>query len=297
MEILITGGTGFIGKALCKTLLSREHTLTVLSRRPKSVPSLCGERVAGIADLSELTPDAHFDAVINLAGEGIVDKRWTPARKQQLLDSRIGTTRRLIEFIATAEQKPGVLVSGSAIGYYGNRGDEVLDESSDGSDGFGADLCQQWEKAANEAAGYGVRVCIVRTGLVIGKNGGFLQRMLPPFKLGLGGRIGDGKQYMSWIHRDDLIALIEFLLNADRLEGAFNGTAPNPVTNREFSATLAKLLKRPALFPVPALVLKTAMGEMAELLLGGQRVMPKRALAENFHFRFESVQEALQDVL
>lgn len=298
MQILVTGGTGFIGRSLCRHLSERGHGLTVLSRQaPDTVRRLCGETVMPVAGIDSLSPQAGFDAVVNLAGEPIADKRWTEARKRLLWESRIGLTSELVDYIARAETKPQILVSGSAVGYYGNRGDTLLDEESAGGDDFGHRLCAAWEEAASQAAGHGVRVCVLRTGLVVGRNGGFLQRMLPLFRRGLGGRIGDGRQWMSWIHIDDHVAVTEYLIGNARMEGAFNATAPNPVTNREFTECLARLLNRPAPLPVPAFTLRLALGEMAELLLGGQRVIPKRLQQEPFRFRYEHLEDALRDAL
>lgn len=299
MNILITGGTGFIGKPLCASLLKHGHLLTVLSRRPELVLKLCGDTVNAVDSLGTLTAEMHFDAIINLAGEGIADKRWSKQRKQQLLDSRIQTTNQMIAFISRAKQKPSVLVSGSAIGFYGDKGDELLTENSHitTSDDFAHQLCVEWEQAALKATDDGVRVCLLRTGLVVGNDGGFLQRMLTPFKLGLGGRIGDGQQWMSGVHRNDLIGMIDMLLTASDLNGVFNATAPNPVTNHAFTQTLAKVLKRPAVLTVPAIVLKLAMGEMASLLLGGQRVIPRRFLDHGYQFQFEHLESALSEVV
>ncbi len=297
MKILITGGTGFIGKELCKRLLDHGHQLTVLSRRPETVGERCGEQVAGLGSLAALTADDHFDAVINLAGEPIADARWTERRKRLLRESRVTLTDQLVEYIARAQAKPQVLISGSAVGYYGDCSDRLLDEASAYAEDFSHRLCAAWEQAAGRARDHGVRVCTLRTGLVVGKNGGFLQRMLPPFKLGLGGRLGDGRQWMSWVHRNDLIRMIEHLLDSPGSSGAYNGTAPHPVTNLEFTRTLAKVLKRPALLPVPATVLKVALGELSVLLLGGQRVVPKRFLEDRFEFEFETLEPALADVL
>jgi uncharacterized protein (TIGR01777 family) len=297
MRIFITGGTGFIGRALCKVLLQAGHQLTALSRNPQTVAMKCGAGVEALGSLSGWTPDQRFDAVINLAGEPIIGPRWTERRKQILWDSRITLTGQLLEAIARAEVKPAVLISGSAIGVYGDQGDTVLDEKSPGHDGFGQRLCTAWETSAEQAKALGLRVCILRTGLVIGKQGGFLQKMQLPFKLGLGGRIGDGRQWMSWIHLDDHVAMTMFLLNSPSLAGAFNATAPHPVTNAEFTECLATLLKRPALLPVPAWLLRLGAGEMAELLLGSQRALPKRMQTENFRFAFETLEPALREVL
>lgn len=298
MKILITGGTGFIGSTLCQHLLRQDHMLTVLSRQPAAaVRRLCGAAVEPIASLQALSPHSGFDAVINLAGEPIAAKRWTAARKQLLWDSRITLTEELIACIAAADRKPGVLINGSAVGYYGAQGDTLLDETSGCTDDFSHRLCAAWEQAALRAGKHGVRVCIVRTGLVIDRNGGFLQRMLLPFKLGLGGRIGDGRQWLSWVHRDDHVAMTDRLLSHPHLSGVFNATAPHPVTNAEFTACLARLLRRPAFLPVPALPLRLLLGEMAQLLLGGQRVLPARWQRENFSFRHPHLEDALRAAL
>lgn len=297
MNILLTGGTGFIGARLSHALTADGHDLTLLSRKPEKVPALCGEAVKGIAHLDELGADAHFDAAINLAGEPIIDRRWTEQRKRQLLDSRIGVTEQLIAYIARAQQKPAVLISGSAVGYYGNQEDRQVHEHSVAHDEFGHRLCAAWEQAALQAENYGVRVCIIRTGLVVGRGGGFLQRMLLPFWFGLGGRLGSGKQWMSWIHRDDFISIVRLLLASPEMQGVFNGTAPCPVTNAEFTCTLARLLHRPALFAVPEAAIKLLFGEMSELMLGGQRVLPIRLQQAGFSFKYPRLEDALREAL
>ncbi|MCF6282973.1 MAG: TIGR01777 family oxidoreductase [Candidatus Polarisedimenticolaceae bacterium] len=297
MKILITGGTGFIGTPLCHKLLAAGHTLTVLSRSASRVKERCGRSVTALQSLESLSAEDSFDAIINLAGEPIADARWSEARKVQLMESRIGITQQLIDYIKRAKQKPSVLISGSAVGYYGDSGDQPLDESSPFHDEFTHHLCHDWEAAASKAEAEGVRLCLLRTGLVVGRNGGFLAKMLLPFKLCLGGRLGDGKQWMSWVHLDDLVNLILHLLNHSELDGPFNGTAPNPVSNAEFTRTLAHSLHRIAPIPIPAITLKVAMGEMSRLLLTGQRVMPKRALDSGFKFQFEQLSSALNDVL
>ncbi len=297
MKILITGGTGFIGKTLCHFLLGKNHQLTLLSRQPKKVSALFGPSVQAISNINQLKPSDGYDAIINLAGEGIADSRWTQSRKQILLDSRIKTTRQLIAYIKTAENKPEVLISGSAIGYYGNQKSRILNEKSEPIEDFSHQLCEKWETAAQQAEDFGIRVCIIRTGLVIGHDGGFLQRMLPAFKYGLGGTIGNGKQWMSWIHYSDLVAIINKLLESTVLQGIFNGTAPEPVTNAEFSITLGKILNRPVLLPIPAFILSLLLGEMSELLLGGQRVMPVQIEKAGFEFKFRTLEQALSDVL
>jgi uncharacterized protein len=297
MKILITGGTGFIGQTLCPALLAAGHTLTVYSRHPDKVTAMLGDQVAPLNSLKTLSESDYFEAIINLAGAPIFGKRWTDERKLVLLHSRIDITEDLIKFIARAQIKPEVFLSGSAIGFYGNQGDTILDETSPGQDDFGRQLCVEWENEAEKAKEYGVRVCQLRTGLVIGKNGGFLQPMILPFKLGLGGRLGSGKQWMSWIHIDDHVAICLALLNSTELDGPFNLTAPNPVTNQEFAQTLAKTLHRPAFLPAPVWVLKSLLGEMSELLLGSQRVIPRRMLGADYQFKFTELGAALHQVL
>ncbi len=297
MRILITGGTGFIGQTLCPALLAAGHTLTVYSRYPDKVNATLGVQVKPLDSLKTLSESDHFDVIINLAGAPIFGKRWSDERKQVLLHSRIDITQDLVKFIARAQTKPEVFLSGSAIGFYGNQGDTILDETSPGQDDFGRQLCVKWENEAKKAKEYGVRVCLLRTGLVIGKNGGFLQPMILPFKLGLGGRLGSGKQWMPWIHIDDHVAICLALLNNTELEGAFNLTAPNPVTNKVFAQTLANTLHRPAFLPAPAWILKLLLGEMSELLLGSQRVIPKQMLDAGYQFKFTELNAALRHVL
>ena len=297
MNILITGGTGLLGRNLCKVLLEEGHVLTVLSRNPDTVPAICGAGVHGMAGLDEWRPDQTFDAVINLAGEPIVDARWTAKRKQALWDSRIALTEKLVQRIAAARYKPGVLLSGSAVGYYGNRGDTGLDESAVPGNDFAARLCIAWERSAHVAEYSGVRVCMLRTGLVLCRPGGLLGRLLPPFKLGLGARLGNGKQWMSWVHIDDYVAMLLGLLHETRASGPYNMTAPQPVTNAEFTAALAATLHRPAPFVIPAVLLKWGMGERASLLLEGQKVLPKRMTEAGFHFSYANLADALHDLL
>ncbi len=297
MRILITGGTGLIGRHLCKALLAEGHELTVFSRNPATVPAKCGAGVQAMSTWDAWRPDMHFDAVINLAGEPIVDARWTEQRKQVLWTSRVTLTEDLVRSMAQAEQKPAVLLSGSAVGYYGGRGDMVLDETSAPGSDFPAQLCTAWEAAAKAAEGLGVRVCLLRTGLILSKEGGLLSRMLPPFRLGLGARVGDGRQWMSWVHIDDYVAMVLRLLHDEQMRGAFNMTSPAPVTNMEFTATLAAVLHRPAPFVAPASLLRLSMGESASLLLEGQRVLPKRMLASGMALRFEKLDDALKDLL
>ena len=250
-----------------------------------------------MASLAEWHPGKKFDAVINLAGEPIVDKRWTARRKQALWESRIGLTDELVRHIATSGNKPSVLISGSAVGYYGNRGDTELDETANAGEDFGAHLCKAWEDSARAAEEVGVRVCLLRTGLVLSQNGGMLGRMLPPFRFGLGARLGNGRQWMSWVHVDDYTAIVLRLLNDAQASGPYNMTAPQPVSNTEFTAALAKALHRPAVFVAPAWLLKLAMGERASLLLEGQKVLPRKISAAGYRFQFADLAGAFDNLL
>lgn len=297
MDILITGGTGAIGRMLCLELKSKGHCLTVLSRRPETVATICGHGVKAIANLTELPATARFDAVVNLSGEVVVGPRWTSARKKQLWDSRVGLTNQLVDFLRRAEVKPEVLVSASAVGFYGNGGEALIDESTPGSGGFAHELCAAWEAAANQAATLGIRVCTVRIGLVLMAHGGMLKSMLPSFRLGLGARIGDGRQWMPWIHGKDVVALVEYLLEHPELHGVFNGVSPHPVTNSVFTSSLAKILRRPAFLSVPSVVLKLLMGEMGQLLLEGQRAVPRRLLEAGFEFRYPTLEAGLAEII
>lgn len=297
MRILITGGTGLIGRHLCKALLAEGHELTVFSRNPGSVPAKCGAAVHAMAALAEWQPDKVFDAVINLAGEPIVDARWTEQRKQVLRASRVTLTEELVRRIAAAERKPVVLLSGSAVGYYGGRGDAELDETSGAGTDFPAQLCIAWEAAASAAENLGVRVCLLRTGLILSKEGGLLGRMMPAFRLGLGARVGNGRQWMSWVHIEDYVAMVLRLLRDEQMRGPYNMTAPSPVTNKEFTAVLAAVLRRPAPFVAPASLLKLSLGEAASLLLEGQRVLPSRLTAAGCQFKFATLGAALKDLL
>lgn len=297
MDILITGGTGFIGKSLCARLQKSGHRLTVLSRKPDQVSRLCGAGCRGIGSLKELDDSSHFDAIINLSGESIAGRRWSERRKAVLRESRIKVTRGILEWIERSQSKAKVLISGSAIGYYGDQGDCELLESSPPSDDFGHRLCAEWEAAAQKAEELGLRVCLIRIGLVIGAGGGFLQPMLIPFKFGFGGPIADGRQWMSWIQREDLIGIIQRLLDDATIRGPVNATAPNPVINRDFTQTLARILRRPALLPLPRFVLALLLGEMSTLLTGGQRVLPGRLLDAGFEFRYPELEGALREAL
>jgi uncharacterized protein (TIGR01777 family) len=259
----------------------------VLSRKPETVPTFC----KAIRSLDEWQPTQYFDAVINLAGESIVDKAWTEARKKVLWDSRVGLTQSLVRCIEAADEKPSVFISGSAIGYYGNTGDKILDEGAHAGKDFGAHLCDEWEKAALASS---VRVCVLRTGLVLAPSGGFLKKMLPAFKLGLGGSMGSGTQWMSWIHIDDYVAVLIELLTNSNAQGAYNMTAPQPLTNQAFTEHLARALNRRVFFSTPAWVLQLLLGERANLVLGGQRVFPVRVTDLGYTFKYHDLDDTLK---
>lgn len=294
-RILVTGGTGFIGQKLCPALLSKGYALTVLSRQSQDqVQALCG-RVDTLSDLSDLKGHSGFGAVINLAGEGIADKRWSESRKQTLLDSRVGLTRTLADVVKSWETPPDVLISGSAVGFYGDQGSKTVVEDTAPVDEFTHRMCRDWEAEALAMDSDSTRVCLSRTGIVVGPGGGFLKRMLLPFKMGLGGRIGSGQQFMPWIHRDDVVSALIWMLETPEANGAYNVVSPNPVTNRQFTAELASVLHRPAVFPVPASVLKVTLGEMAGLLLTGQKALPKKLTDEGYSFRYKDLKSALEE--
>lgn len=297
MKVLITGGTGFIGSALARSLAEQGFEVTVLSRSPGSVEKICGQGIYALGNLDQLGPEDTYQVIINLAGAPVFGHRWSDARKQVIRESRIGLTEQLIACIARMTVKPDLLISGSAIGYYGNQGDIVLTEQSAPRNDFSHQLCADWEDAAKNAEQFGIRVCLIRTGLVLGEGGGILQRMLLPFRLSLGGRLGNGRQWMSWIHRQDWIAIAQKMIADASMQGAYNATAPNPVTNHKFTRMLAQCLKRPALFPVPASLLKLLLGEMSELVLGSQRVLPERLLEQGFRFKYTDLSSALNQVL
>ncbi|MBW3532032.1 MULTISPECIES: TIGR01777 family oxidoreductase [unclassified Shewanella] len=295
MNILITGASGFIGRQLVERL-APYHQLTLLTRSVQQTQKVLGSQHHYLESLDALSDLNHIDAIVNLAGEPIVAKRWSKNQKQRICDSRWNITARLTQLIQQSSTPPQIMVSGSAVGYYGRHDDKLLDESSGAHVEFSHDICRKWEQEALNATSEHTRVCIIRIGIVLGK-GGALEKMLPPFKLGLGGPIGHGRQGMSWIHVQDLISLIDFLLTQQHCKGIFNATAPNPVSNAVFTKALGKALNRPALITTPPLALRLAMGEMSELLTEGQFVYPKRALEAGFQFQFSDLDNALTNVL
>lgn len=297
MNILITGGTGFIGTDLVSRCLASGHVVTVLVRDYASARLHLGTGPELIKSLDEISEGQSFDVVINLAGAGIADQRWSRSRKKVLLTSRLQTTRNLVKLFRRMDKPPVQLISASAIGFYGSGSDEPLTENSPPGDEFTHELCKRWEEEAQKAELLGVKVCIVRLGVVLGPGGGMLGRLLPIFRLGLGGRTGDGRQILSWVHKEDVIRCL-FWLMAHHKAGIFNLTAPKAVSNREFSRALASALRRPALLPMPAAMVQLLFGEMGDrLLLNGQNVVPARLQAEGFDFAYPSIDAALSACL
>ncbi len=297
MNILLTGASGFIAQTLVPALLAKGFCLMAWSQSPEKIISLYGDQVKLVRSLHELGADCEDDAIINLAGEGVADKRWSDARKQSLLDSRIKTTEALVDFVSGLTVKPSVFLSGSAVGFYGSQAsDEALDECSSVRDGFTHQLCLQWEAAALGVEAQGVRTCLLRTGIVLGQ-GGALKKILLPFQLGLGGPVGTGEQWMSWIHIEDEISAIIYLLENSSCSGAYNLTTPTAVKNKMFTQTLAGVLRRPACLPLPRFVPQLLLGEGAGLLLDGQRVYPKRLMDEGFRFKYLQLDQAMAECM
>ena len=294
VHYLITGGSGFIGSALSRALVADGERVTVLTRDIARARTRLPDAVALLDSLHEAR---DVDIVVNLAGENLSDKRWTPALKREFRDSRLVTTRRVLNWMSTQSRKPRALISGSAIGWYGPRGDEELTEDAAAGEDFAAQLCRDWEAEAMKATALGLRVCVSRTGIVLDHDGGALKKMQLPFRLGLGGRIGTGEQWMSWIAREDIVALIRWLAQNEHASGAYNGTAPFPERNADFARILGRAVQRPAVLPMPAFALKLLLGEMAGMLLTGQRVLPARASAEGFRFKYAELPAALAAIL
>jgi uncharacterized protein (TIGR01777 family) len=284
MHILITGGTGFVGAALVPALLADGHALTLLSRDPRRHQVRLGGRAQLVSRFAEVAAHPPVEAVINLAGEGIADRPWTPERKRLLRESRVTLTEELVRWLSTLATPPAVMLSGSAIGWYGDQGDAVLAEDAEPRAAFTHTLCEEWEAAARPVTALGTRLCLLRLGVVLGRDGGMLKRLLPLFHAGLGGRVGSGRQWLSWVGRADVVAAIRRLLADSAMQGVYNITAPVPVTNAGFTRELAAALRRPALLPVPALALRLSLGEMSSLLLGGQKVLPARLQKAGFGF-------------
>jgi len=302
-RIVISGATGFIGNALCKELIEGGYQVIGLSRNPEMGKALLPNQVKvvkwdtkssqGWADYA----DGAY-AVVNLAGENIAYGTWTTERKQRILQSRLDAGKAVLEAIEKAKNKPKVAIQASGIGFYGDGGDEILDESSPPGSGFLIEVAKKWENTTKKVESFGVRHIIIRTGVVLGPNEGFLSRVLSPFRFFVGGHMGSGRQWIPWIHIDDEVKAIRFLIEKKDLHGVFNLSSPNPLTSRDFSRTLGKVLKKPAWLPVPGFVLRLFLGEMAdELILSGQRALPKRLLESGFQFQYTEAESALFQIL
>jgi uncharacterized protein (TIGR01777 family) len=300
MKVLVTGATGFVGKRVVGQLLDQGHEVVVLTRNIAKGALELGKKCKYFlwSDTKTLPPEEAFEGVegvINLMGEGIADRRWSEEQKKKIYDSRVIATTQIIERMRGLTQKPKIFVSSSAVGIYGNRGNEEITEDSTTVDDFLGKVCKDWEACANKAKEIGLRVVIIRTGVVLGKGGGALKKMLPIFKLGGGGPVGSGKQYMSWIHVDDIAAMFVFALKDSSIEGVYNGTSPYPATSKEFAKQLGKILHRPAFAPAPGFALKLVFGEMSQVLLDGQKVMPVKFRESKFRYRYPTLEMALTE--
>tara|TARA_R110002124_G_scaffold280490_1_gene453768 strand:+ start:6435 stop:7334 length:900 start_codon:yes stop_codon:yes gene_type:complete len=298
MNILITGGTGFIGQELRETFLKEGHNLIIITRSPKKYEDEAASNQRFISWEDDLISEMeNCDVVINLAGENIFGQRWNDEVKKRIYDSRINATRSLVEAIKKAENKPSVFISASASGIYGDQGNTILTEEAKAADDFLAEVCVDWEEESQKAAEFGVRVVNPRIGIVFEEGGGALEKMIPPFKFFVGGPIGDGKQYMSWIHRTDLVKALIFPIDNEELIGAYNVCSPNPATMNEVSETLGDVMNRPSFFRVPKFALNIAFGEAAQPITGSIRMQPKKLQIHGFEFRFEELEETLADII
>lgn len=297
MNILITGGTGFIGQELRESLLKEGHHLVIITRSPKKYEDEATSNQRFISWEDDLVAEMeNCDAVINLAGENIFGQRWNEEVKKRIYDSRIDSTRSLVEAMSKADNKPSIFVSASASGIYGDQGDTILTEEAKPADDFLAEVCSDWEAESQKTSEFGVRVANPRIGIVFEEGGGALEKMIPPFKFFVGGPIGDGKQYMSWIHRTDLVKALIFPIKNEDLKGAYNVCSPNPATMNEVSETLGEVMNRPSFFRVPKFALDIAFGEAAQPITGSIRMQPKKLQVHGFEFRFEELEEALADI-
>lgn len=301
MKIAIAGATGFVGSRLVPQLQAQGHQVIILTRSPQQASNRFGQaQIVGYNPLKSgewQQSISGCDAVINLAGEPIAEKRWTPAQKRSILDSRQLGTQKIVEAIDLATIKPQVLINASAIGYYGTSETSKFDETSPAGTDFLAEVCTAWETAAQSVTANGTRVVILRLGIVLGENGGALGKMLAPFSAFVGGPIGSGNQWFSWIHRDDVVKLIIAALNDTKMQGVYNATAPNPITMTEFAQTLGTVMNRPSWLPVPNFVLEAMLGEGAIVVLQGQQVVPTRTLAQGFYFQYSTIEPALTAIV
>ncbi|MEQ9091133.1 MAG: TIGR01777 family oxidoreductase [Balneola sp.] len=297
MNILITGGTGFIGKELRETLLKTGNNLVIITRNPKKYEDESASNQRFISWDDDLVSEMeNADAVINLAGENLFGQRWNEQVKESIYNSRIDSTRSLVESMGAAEKKPSVFISASASGIYGDQGDTILTEEFEAANDFLAKVCKDWEEESQKAGELGVRVVNPRIGIVLEEGGGALEKMIPPFKFFVGGPIGDGKQYMSWIHRSDLVKALIFPIDNEKLEGAYNVCSPNPATMNEVADTLGDVMNRPSFFRVPKFALDIVLGEAVQPITGSIRMQPKKLQVSGFEFRFEELEEALADI-
>jgi uncharacterized protein len=300
MKILITGATGLIGRSVCRSLINEGHQVVILSRRSAAAIGLAGISAFRWEPEAESPPSEAWEgveAVIHLAGEPVAAARWTEEQKRRIRDSRVNGSRNLVAGMRAAPRIPKILISASAVGFYGDRGDEILNESSDHGSGFLSEVCLDWEAEAVRARELGVRVALVRIGVALSPSGGALEKMLLPFKLGLGGRLGDGRQWFPWIHIEDIAGIFLHALMSPAVDGPINGVAPGIVTNEEFTRELAAALNRPVFFPVPQLALRVLMGEMAEVVTASQRVVPQIALDTGYRFKYPNLRPALESLL
>lgn len=293
MNILITGGTGFIGTSLSRELLNSGHTVSITTRRQSDSREKLTWNPPALIPSGVIS---GFDAVINLAGEPVAPGRWTKKRKELIMSSRIQTTRSLVESIKKATAKPKVLISASATGYYGAHGDEYVTEDAPSASDFLAEVCKAWEAEALKARESGIRVVLIRIGGVLESDGGALPKMMTPFKFFLGGPIGSGKQWFSWIHRDDVAGIIKYALDNESVSGPVNAVSPNPATNKEFSSALGKALHKPSWLAVPSFVVKLTLGELGSMLLTGQRVIPETILRSGYNFKYPHLEDALKAI-
>jgi uncharacterized protein len=301
MRVLVTGASGLIGSAVCDALLARGDALVGLTRDPERAratnPTVTWHAWNPALERPPAEALEGVDRVINVIGEEI-NQRWTEEAKRRIRDSRVQATRNLVQAISSADPRPKVLVSQSAVGYYGDRGDAIVDEETAAGSSFDAGVCVDWEAEAREAKNAGLRVIVTRSAPILDKRAGLLKQLLPPFKLGLGGPIAGGSQYLPWIHIDDEVRILLWALDDERVSGTINASAPEPVTNREFSRTLGRVLRRPAVMPVPKLAVAVMRGgELADTVAGGQRVIPRRALDLGFEFRYRELEPALRAAL
>ncbi len=303
MKILVTGGTGTIGKPLCVELLRQKFAVAALTRNAEKARDIIHARTQVLEwnpskhDISWADNCGDIDAVVNLAGASIADQRWSRERRKLLISSRINATETIIRAVDQGRIKPEVLINASAIGYYNNHPEKEFTEDDDPGPGFLSEICKEWERSALKAEELGVRVCRIRIGAVLSMDGGALRKMLPIFRIGLGGKLGSGSQWFSWIHITDIISAIIYLIKNEKGSGAFNIVSPEPVTNNEFTKEMSKALNKPAFFTVPNAALRLRFGEMADVLIGSQKVIPKRMTGSGFKFSFPTIYSALEDLL